>query len=1263
MALGLQRRKLSRYGTRISVREALWRIGKVLIGVAVPPPPKKEFTDEELSKKYGIHLASRLGSDDASNKEAKWADIDDDDDDWVPTTIAWNDGVGVAEEQEPVKPEPAPAKEPEPVKETVTTAPPPPQSMPPPPIRLTTTTATKEPSLGPSGPKTLVTHKPSSVKPLQTTTSAAPRASPWAKIAAPVAVPPGPVNSQPSRPYEHQRPFEYQRQFERRDDYSRDSHSVKEVSAEVYDRSWRDNSVQNNRELFNSHTGKMEPVQDSQRPMRSPVPKPAVLQRPSGYQQSSGPAEPSAAFQTGRSSHRPDEYRRRRTSSNVSGGSGSIGGRRPSFTRYGADAPTPDDMGFAHNRPMYSSPFDDGPPPTRNYAGYGLHQTPLHQGQSPTMANVIPVSRPGPPSVAAPPSVQSEDPPQQSPVVEAPPAQPEAPAEPEEDLIAKQARVMKEAREHARKRRQEEEEERQAATRERLKVKLEQLEKIANEKAEKEAAARKAEEDRIAAEKLVEDEKREAEKHRVAEQREQRERERVTELEAAKAAQTSSSTPSSTAPPGTSASVAPTHLSRGPFTLTDNNSNQRQTPNFSDRYVRQPPFMRSSSPSHPSYTQHQDSHISHPLTSSLYDSAQAANNSRPATNNRPPYDSRAGNQGMQDHRGWNAPDRHPDTASPWGAIGDGSRSTNNRPAGSYGNNTAPRHINAVQTQPIHHQPTGSNGSNTSAPPIDGRVKTPPPPGRFVGGRYYSGYDVERLNASKPAEPVEAQKVESPAVETKVEIQPTTHGETPIVPATHAVSNQVNDRRGTSPPVDGLRGPSPTFGNRRGPSPTFGNRRGPPQSGYNNSRYASTDNRRDTRRDTRRDFGGYNNRQRDQSPTSIGAGLSSVDRAAAVSAWGSLPDRIHVEEAEARERNRQARLAREAEEEATGIKKVIPTQVFQVTERFKEYGIKDDGSTTERRLMKQTVQQFTDEPSPATQALAPATPAVSKPSRFFPAENDEDKKDDLFVARVVSPPPPMSADHPVHGKDVKVRVNLPVSMTSQGRRFPEAVNPRTSDTSKFDVVQARILHAVGRDVPPTILAKAEGSPVVSNSKPSFEASPNKLATVSLPSKTTGGDSMQTIPDCEEFFSDLHQQDFGSTPTVRLPRVASYNAVAKVPVGAGKGAPKRPPKSVQSSIIFNPFEFKDFTNAEGSKFIPVQIPGGTYKEVPYRGQEKFIGRGYNNGGAKNYTGQGKKKGGRGGGNNGGSKGLSNTSSHNSSSSNLVYNYGRQDGKRVA
>lgn len=50
--------------------------------------PQKQLTDEELKQQYGIHMTSRI-QEDGGGTEAKWADIEDDEDDWAPETIEW----------------------------------------------------------------------------------------------------------------------------------------------------------------------------------------------------------------------------------------------------------------------------------------------------------------------------------------------------------------------------------------------------------------------------------------------------------------------------------------------------------------------------------------------------------------------------------------------------------------------------------------------------------------------------------------------------------------------------------------------------------------------------------------------------------------------------------------------------------------------------------------------------------------------------------------------------------------------------------------------------------------------------------------------------------------------------------------------------------------------------------------------------------------------------------------------------------------------
>ena len=64
----------------------------LICNLAAPTPPPKQFTDEELKQQYGIHLATRLQTDE-SGKESKWADIDEDEEDWAPEAVVWMDGT------------------------------------------------------------------------------------------------------------------------------------------------------------------------------------------------------------------------------------------------------------------------------------------------------------------------------------------------------------------------------------------------------------------------------------------------------------------------------------------------------------------------------------------------------------------------------------------------------------------------------------------------------------------------------------------------------------------------------------------------------------------------------------------------------------------------------------------------------------------------------------------------------------------------------------------------------------------------------------------------------------------------------------------------------------------------------------------------------------------------------------------------------------------------------------------------------------------
>lgn len=84
-----------RFGIEIGVSQAIARdLKHTKVCAATQPPPTKHLTDEELKQQYGIHMTSRI-QEDGNATESKWADIDDDEDDWAPETIEWNDGTKI----------------------------------------------------------------------------------------------------------------------------------------------------------------------------------------------------------------------------------------------------------------------------------------------------------------------------------------------------------------------------------------------------------------------------------------------------------------------------------------------------------------------------------------------------------------------------------------------------------------------------------------------------------------------------------------------------------------------------------------------------------------------------------------------------------------------------------------------------------------------------------------------------------------------------------------------------------------------------------------------------------------------------------------------------------------------------------------------------------------------------------------------------------------------------------------------------------------
>lgn len=435
---------------------------------AAPPAEPKRFTDEELKQRYGIHLATRLQSDEPG-KQANWADIEDDDDDWAPETIEWTDGTKITLPQ--ADDPPAPAPEPQPIaapKEVVVEKP---KSPVPVPARVSPSPAVK-PSVFGSGRAGLVL-KGASEKPTLIAKPPGPPTpvkSPWASLPPVDKVAPVPV------PVESQQRQPSQNRFSQRDAHGFNGMPpppAKEIAADDFSRSWRE-GANTSRELYNSQSGRYEPVNDNRRgPMRNDARndarahQPAVLQRPSAHD---SPAEPSAAFQTHRASGH-EGYGRRRTSSNASGGSSNLVRRMSK----GHEMPPPHEM--LNIRRGSLAAVSDSPSSPRNFSPSGQHsnqrghqshsqgQTQGHQWQSQSRASpVVSHSSPQPNKPqTVPPVAAVSDPPVQ------------APAIPYEDPIEEQKKIMRATRELAIKRRQEEDAREEAARKERIRIKLEAM--------------------------------------------------------------------------------------------------------------------------------------------------------------------------------------------------------------------------------------------------------------------------------------------------------------------------------------------------------------------------------------------------------------------------------------------------------------------------------------------------------------------------------------------------------------------------------------------------------------------------------------------------------------------------------------------------------------------------------------------------------------------------------------------------------------------
>ncbi|KAL8997204.1 MAG: hypothetical protein Q9169_003470 [Polycauliona sp. 2 TL-2023] len=306
---------------------------------AAPPSTPKTFTDEELKQQYGIHLATRLQAD-GDGKEAKWADIDDDEDDWAPDTIEWNDGTKItladsnaaaafAEEQAAAQA----LKEKQEAEAKAKAA----QAKPATTVGPNATVL----KIGQAGqPKGALGLKSPLEKPTLVAKPAAPAPvkSPWASIPAVDKVPPVPIV--PPLPPQALQQRSQQMEQQKSDLMPPPATVAMEIAADSFTRNRRDSPNAPPGQLFNSQSGQYEPASTGRRGSirkEQNFRPPAVLQRPSQSDQRQS-AEPAASLQSNRAGG-PQEIGlwTRRGSSAVTGDNGPLA--QKSSTTRGVDGP------------------------------------------------------------------------------------------------------------------------------------------------------------------------------------------------------------------------------------------------------------------------------------------------------------------------------------------------------------------------------------------------------------------------------------------------------------------------------------------------------------------------------------------------------------------------------------------------------------------------------------------------------------------------------------------------------------------------------------------------------------------------------------------------------------------------------------------------------------------------------------------------------------------------------------------------------------
>lgn len=425
---------------------------------ATPTPEPKKLSDEEL-KKYGIHMATRLQSEDMKG-QSNWADIDDDDDDWAPEAITWTDGTKITlppvDESHSQITDPMSSAATKLVSDRSKS-----------PIPSRTASPSVRPSNLSSGKGLVLKSGLSEKVSLVAKPPVAPgpsSKSPWATLppvhkTSPVAMEPHSQNSG----FKH---------------FGRDHGNVRpgpfsgprEISADDFSRStWRDTPTSSYKDAYGHQTGRPEPVTDRRGSFRGDMlTRPSLLQRPHH-----DAVEPSPSFQSSRPMQ-DAACGRRRGSSNVSGGSGYL--QRAGKAYEPASMPISDvpsarrgsiNSADNHIQPRNFSSSDlQG---ARPQSGYSFHQRP-----SPTATHATPHH-----SYSVSEAKQATQ----------PAALQDGGLQSEELTVEYQKRLMREKREEAIKRRLEEEAREEAAKAERIRLKLEAMGPAPERKSAKREAA------------------------------------------------------------------------------------------------------------------------------------------------------------------------------------------------------------------------------------------------------------------------------------------------------------------------------------------------------------------------------------------------------------------------------------------------------------------------------------------------------------------------------------------------------------------------------------------------------------------------------------------------------------------------------------------------------------------------------------------------------------------------------------------------------